>query len=214
MKQKKFGDYDIFGVVLSDRTKIKKLGNKSHREAVREKFRILSFNKNTDIFEFKANISKQVNMLNESFNKIRTPIDLNVYILSEDELNINQYYTCEIDESKVLEGSNNSKYNLYKIKVTEDMPLVFFTNIIYYDNKNGTLPLGMDVSTKALIDCSKFDFTLINSGEFKTNSYSEQSDLDSNLRIKDVNFYEYEITLKQKLDEKSEEVEEKKSEKE
>ena len=49
------------------------------------------------------------------------------------------------------------------------MPLVYMSNIIFFDNINNTLPKGMNLSSKVLIDCDKFDFVLSKKTKFKTN---------------------------------------------
>lgn len=193
-------NYDIFGVILADRTKVKKLGNKMHREAEREKFRVLNLKKDTDIFEFKGNIAKAAAMLKESFCKVTTPIDLNIYILTNTPLEMNAYYTGELNQENIVLEEKQEEYYLYKIKVEEGSPLIFFTNIIYYDNKNNTLPLGMDKSTKVLIDCAKFEFEEISKGTFRTNQYIKNTENATNLKVKEINYYEYTVKLKQKED--------------
>ena len=47
------------------------------------------------------------------------------------------------------------------------MPLIFYTNIMFYDNKNKTLPLGMDLSTDTLINIQNFELKLVSRKDFK-----------------------------------------------
>ena len=54
----------------------------------------------------------------------------------------------------------------------------------------------MDVDTKVLLDCSKFEFELINSGEFKTNKHQDNNEMKENVEVSSINFYEYTIKLK------------------
>ena len=76
------------------------------------------------------------------------------------------------------------------------MPLIYYSNIMLYDNVNQTLPEGMDLSTNVLIDCSKFDFKLINTTKFRTNNYFRESNNLILPKSKDLFVYEYDVELK------------------
>ena len=74
--------------------------------------------------------------------------------------------------------SRESRVNEFKVTHSyfkEDMPLLFYTNTILYDNNNQTLPEGMDLSTQVLLDCSKFKFDLVKKTKFRTNNYFRES---------------------------------------
>ena len=90
------------------------------------------------------------------------PISMNAYkILNMNEnINTNEYMILNLDEVSLVEKNELEEFKLIKINLKEKMPAVFFTNIIYYNNKNGTLPMGMNISKKILIDGSKYKFTL------------------------------------------------------
>ena len=78
---------------------------------------------------------------------------------------------CNINvenELKNYEDKGEGALNLLKINFKEEMPLLYYTNIIYYDNTNQTLPEGMDLSTEVLIDCDRFKFKLINKDKFRS----------------------------------------------
>ncbi len=69
------------------------------------------------------------------------------------------------------------------------MSIVYFSNIIYYDNYNKTLPLGMDVSTKGIIDTDMFKLKLINRTDFRLVSIVD----NGKAKLKKVYVYDYEI---------------------
>ena len=76
------------------------------------------------------------------------------------------------------------------------MPLLFFTNIIFFDNINKTLPEGMNISSTVLVDCKKFNFKLVGKTRFRTNNYfNEQNNLVLP-KSKDIFVYEYDVELK------------------
>ena len=51
---------------------------------------------------------------------------------------------------------------LYKINIKENTPVAFYTNYVFYDNFNKTLPVGMDISTEILFDTFKSKIKEIN----------------------------------------------------
>ena len=184
--------YDIFGMGLVDRTKTKKLADKKHREIERDKFRILNLSRNTSEEELKSALERFSQYLKESFNKIKAPSDIPIYFITSEEMKFNQYLVGDLAEENVLKSLTEKKGKLYKVTIKENLPILFFTNIVYYDNRNNTLPVGMNVSTKAMIDGTKLEFALKEKGKFKTNAYSENTDLTDKLEVKEIEYFEYE----------------------
>ena len=70
----------------------------------------------------------------------------------EDRLNI--FY---ISPETALKNSSSGETNLYKLILKENVHCIPFANIIYYNNMNQTLPLGMNVSDGILIDKEKLN---------------------------------------------------------
>ena len=56
------------------------------------------------------------------------------------------YIVGDIDPYKILRDKDIKK--IYKMKTSKDTHLIYFSNIMFFDNKNKTLPLGMDKSTE------------------------------------------------------------------
>ena len=75
------------------------------------------------------------------------------------------------------------------------MPLLYYTNAMFYDNLNKTLPIGMNLCSKVLIDNKRLEFVLVNKTKFRTNSYFNK-EADSNPKSKDIFVYEYDVFLK------------------
>ena len=82
---------------------------------------------------------------------------------------------------------------MYKLNIKEGTNGIGFTNSIFYDNQNKTLPIGMDLSTKMIIDISKLHLKLSNKKSFKIASFEDENNDFSNVNIKDVDVFEYEI---------------------
>ena len=102
------------------------------------------------------------------------------------------------NELGTFEDRGEGALNLIKINFKEDMPLLYYTNIIYYDNTNQTLPEGMNFSSKVLIDTSKFEFELIGQTRFRTNNYFRESKNLILPKSKDIFVYEYDVKMKEK----------------
>lgn len=138
--------FDIFGNINEDNTKIKYIGSKSHRENEKNKFKILNINKKIDVIDFTEKLQEIVNYLSEALLKINSLYDMPIYkVLSINEhLRDKSFDVYNLSIEKELEESTNQEegaYNLIKINFKEKMPLVYFSNIILYDNYNKTLPV-------------------------------------------------------------------------
>lgn len=155
-------DFDIFGALTEDRARIKKLADKKHREIEKNKIQVLKINENSSIQEIEETLKHKEKELEEALKKIYTPIDLKLYKLVDKNFCIssNEYLLLNMDEVETIEELYEAELKLIKIHMKENMPVVFFTNIIYYNNKNNTLPIGMNLGTKVLIDTSQFKFSL------------------------------------------------------
>lgn len=62
-------DFDIFGNIAQDKTKIKILNNVKHREVQKDKFNILAVNNDTTVEEYKENLDNYRKLLKESMRK-------------------------------------------------------------------------------------------------------------------------------------------------
>ena len=105
------------------------------------------------------------------------------------------------NEFKIYEDKGEGALNLIKINYKENMPLLYYTNIILYDNTNQTLPEGMDLSTQVLVDTSRFNFKLVGQNKFRTNNYFRESDNLILPKSKDILVYEYDVELKKNKEE-------------
>lgn len=197
-------DFDIFGSMKDDPTQVKYLNNKSHREVEKDKFQILNINKKIDIFDFTEKLQLVLSSLNESMHKIKSNFDMPIYkiVSINEKLHQKDYNVFDINAEKEIENYENKFENavkMIKLNVKEDFPMVYFTNSIYYDNSNNTLPEGMDVSSKVLLDADLFDFELVKKEKVKTNRYFN---LPHELYPKLLYIYieEYDLKLKSSKD--------------
>ena len=63
-----------------------------------------------------------------------------------------------------------------------------YTNIIFYDNQNKTLPEGQDLSTKILVDTTKLKLNLKNKTNFKIVEFENEKDHNVALTHTELNY--------------------------
>jgi len=191
--------FDIFGNIEENNSKVKYIGSRSHREIEKSKFKIMNINKKIDIFDFTEKMQSTVNYLEGAIPKINSLYDMSLYKLvpiskTIEENNFETYNINVEDELAEFKDDNEGAYNLICLNYKEGMPLLYYSNIMFFDNTNRTLPGGMNLSYKVLIDNKRLGFSLINKTKFRTNSYF--TDKDGNLKSKDIFVYEYDVYLK------------------
>lgn len=195
-------EYDIFGGLSEDRTKIKVLGKNKHRETEKNKYKILGINSDTTLKDFKDALKKIENSVLHSFGKAKTIIDMPIYKVISSNEKIDQFgfgkFSMSVEDELSSIQTDEKEYNLIKLYLKENMPAIFYTNIIFFDNFNKTLPLGMDKSDSVLIDSNNFTFVLKDKQTIYTNNYFTKETDSKKLDTKKINIYEYEIDLKRK----------------
>ena len=107
------------------------------------------------------------------------------------------------DEVKQLLKLEGNKAKLYKFNLIRGINAISYTNCIFYDNQNKTLPIGQDVSSKILIDMSKMKLKLNEKKVFKILEFEDEKDDFSNIKIKTIMLVEYDASIKQKTKKES-----------
>ena len=194
-------DFDIFGGMSQDTTKVSKIANKNHREIAKDKLNILEINKNTKQIGYKMTLETVVDNIKKALDKVVIIDDLPVYkILDNEKIDIKNMNIFNINpENEIYENIKNNvnKFHFYKINLKRGINGISYTNIIFYDNQNKTLPIGQDVSTKILVDLSKIDLKLINRTSFKMAEIENEKDDFSKVNVKTFYVFEYDVILKE-----------------
>lgn len=184
-------EFDIFGSMSEDKTKINILGNTKHREIKKNKFRILDITKNTKNEQYVNCLKEIISALDKAIDKAEFGFKLKAFYASLEPLNNKNYNLLYINPKNALEKFKDfDKINLYNIKLKEDTKAIALTNIAYYDNTNKTLPVGMNVSDKILVDMSKLTLELKKQKLFRINQETDEM----NAQTKIVCVYEYEAS--------------------
>ena len=180
---------DIFGEMADDNTKIKVLGGKKHRETPKDRLKILEINTDTTIEEYKEKLIKILATIKQCIENVKESISIPVYIKAEKIDELNDLKVFDMNLEAIIQNSGNKEINICKINVKSSNKVVYFSNCIYYNNYNKTLPLGMDVGTKCLLNIDKDKLKKVSKDDFRI---STQTD-DFKVNTKKVNIYEYEI---------------------
>jgi len=170
-------EFDIFGNVSEENNKTKKLGNNIHREPQKEAKKI---NYTTEEAE---KIAKK------ALEKQEVQYNMSVYMVADKvEDNLNGLKVCNLNANNIL-----NKYVqdiiLYKFNVKENTKAIFYTNIMYFDNKNETLPKGMDVTEDVLLNIEKCE--LITEKVININNIEETD--EPKISTRKMYIYEYNI---------------------
>ena len=199
-------EFDIFGGIIQDSTKVSKIKNKKHRELAKDKFNILEINKNTKQIGFKLSLEKIIANLKTAMNKVVVPEEIPVYkAIGEENLDDRKINIFDINPEKEIQEAikkENNKINFYKIDLKEGSNAISYTNCIFYDNQNKTLPVGQDLSTKILVDISKLQLDLKNKTSFKMVEFENEKDDFSEINIKTVTVFEYDALIKKQEENK------------
>lgn len=203
-------EFDIFGGIIQDSTKVSKIKNKKHRELVKDKFNILEINKNTKQIGFKLSLEKIIANLKTAVNKVVIPEEISVYkSIIKEKLDDKKINIFDINPEKEIQEAikrESNKINFYKINLKEGSNAISYTNCIFYDNQNKTLPIGQDLSTKILIDISKLQLNLKNKTSFKIVEFEDEKDDFSEINIKTITVFEYDTEIKKQAENKIEKI--------
>ena len=184
-------EFDIFGGLSEDHTKIKYLNGKKHRETERNKFKILDLNKNTKPEEYIQTLKRYIEEIQKALETNTASVSMPIYKVTEQKLEEKNFEIFNINIENTIEKNQEDKLNLYKINIKEMDNIVYLTNIVYYNNNNETLPLGMNIADKALVDLNEYELEPVNKETIKLN---EQEGLYN--KVKTINVYEYDIFKK------------------
>ena len=194
---------DIFGGLSEDTRKITKLANKSHREHPKNKYAILRIAKGMKNVEYKAALNNAINIVEEAIEKNKLKQNISVYKWIEEDENIdtNELNVFNLNPEKEIENAlmdtESGKVNLYKMNLEKGVEIVAFSNCVYYDNQNKTLPVGMDKDTRLLANILDTDITLDSKKVIRVGRLEDNDDIASKLIIKTINVLEY--TVKEEI---------------
>ena len=196
MEEETEESFDIFGKLNSIIDSEKTIGNKVHREKERDIYEILEIKKGTKGIELKRNLDDVVKNIKSALDKISIERPIYAYKACNEEIKLDrmQILSLDIKEEldKCIEDTKNSKIYLYKIKLPTGTNLLAFSNIIFYNNRNMTLPAGMNLSTNILVDLSDKDLNINNQRDLNKIQFTDEKDDFSGITVREISVLEME----------------------
>lgn len=193
-------EFDIFGGSLQTSSKVSTINNKNHREIPKDKYNILEISKNTKQLGFKLVLEKVINNIKTAIGKVTITEEIPIYkAVVDDKLDARKINVFDINpENEMKETLENQKGKVYFYKI--NLPIganaVSYTNSVFYDNKNKTLPVGQDLSSKVLIDINRLTLKLKCKTNFKMIEFEDDKSDFSKAIIKNVSVFEYDAKPK------------------
>ena len=188
-------DFDIFGNDDSDGRKERTLGNKTHRETPRNKIKILEINKETKGQDLKEKLGEISRNIKKAIKKNILDEDIYVYKASDKEIEFDGLEAFSLNEENelmqaMLKGGNKKNIYLYKIKLLKGINFIAFSNIVLYNNKNMTLPVGMRESNRILVDVNELDLKPVEVKKINIEYLENNKDDFSKLIMKKIKIFE------------------------
>ena len=81
---------------------------------------------------------------------------------------------------------------LYKIKLNKNTNFLAFSNIIFYNNKNMTLPLGMNLSSEILVDLGNLKLNKVGEKTLHKLKFDDEENDFSDMKVKTIKVIELE----------------------
>lgn len=189
-------EFDMFGTFITDDKKIKKISNKEHREKARDKFSILDVSKKMTKMDYKEKVQETIDNITRAIQKVEIDRDIIVYkASSKEELEEKEINIFNINSKEEIEKAlrQEEKMNLFKIKLKKGTNLVGYTNIVFFENQNKTLPVGMDLSDNIIIDLSKININETKRKQIRIVDFEKDEYDILKEKIKEVNLVEYDV---------------------
>ncbi len=108
-----------------------------------------------------------------------------------DDRKINVFNINPEEEMQEAVKNDSKKINFYKINLPEGANAISYSNCIFYDNQNRTLPVGQDISSKILVDVASLDLNMKNKSTFRVLDFEDKNDDFSKIFVKTVNVFEF-----------------------
>ena len=189
-------EYDIFGGLSEDKTKIRVLAGRKHREIEKNMYRVIDVNKNTSLDRFVEKLKVIVSDIEKALLQIKAPMNLSLYV-AEKDINKSNFEIYHVNPEEAINDIESTDEHICRINIKKGMPLIFLTNTVYYDNYNKTLPEGMELNDLVLLDNSKFEFLKKKESFFRMNKEVKKFEYQNC----DIHVKEYNLKLKHKKEE-------------
>ena len=157
----------------------------THREKPKTLKNVLKFKNELSKKENSLKLKEVYKNLNNAFKKSYLDFNIPVFSLAKPEKSIMIF---EMNPQKF--DLSNKKIEIYKVNLKAGTNILALSNIILFDNRNDTLPVGMDYYTKVLVDLRKKDILEVNQ---KSNYTIKLLDNSTKMKATKIDIIEYNI---------------------
>ena len=190
-------EFDIFGGYSRENKKERSLGSKTHRETPRNVFDVLGIKEETKPQELKKALVDAIKDIKKGLKKNLMEEDIYLYKASQEEVSFEGLQVFSLNEEneikKVFNKSSKLKtIYLYRIKIPKNTNYIAISNIILYNNKNMTLPVGMSESDDIIIDMNDINLQKPINKEIKVKYMEDEKNDFSETLVKTVQVLEIE----------------------
>ena len=133
-------------------------------------FEILNLKNEISIDEYSKKLSQILRTVQNLMSKIKLPKNAAVYrVASQEEIDVKKFnlFSIRMEDEIVKILQDISKNRIYRVNFKEGTNLLAYTNTIYSEFSNRTLPIGMDVNSEILVDMSKFRLEEVTTSNFR-----------------------------------------------
>ena len=153
------------------------------------------------VLELKKALTDVDKEIKKALTKNSLNEDLYVYFISENKIDFKGLMIVSLNEEKYMQdfikySESNSDIYIYRIKLPINTNFIGFTNIVMYNNRNMTLPVGMHESSQILIDYDKLNINQINNNQINIEYLENEKDDFSNIITRKINVLEFEANNK------------------
>ena len=203
----------------NDERKERSIGSKVHRETPRNIYNILCIKNDITPAEFRRNLVDVTKNLKKALNKNSLDEDMYVYKATNSPISLNglelvslseetemkQCYEknnilaeeSNIDSEEISSESKKNEIYLYKIKLNKGINFIAISNIVLYNNKNMTLPVGMEESNSIIVNMDDLNIKEISKEEINIYRIRNEKDDFSDLILNNVEIMEYDTSKKE-----------------
>lgn len=149
-------NYDIFGNLIEDKTKIKTIAGKKHREVPKNPYHIMDITTESTTKQYEERLNELLELLESAMKKGKCEFNMALYT-ADKKLEKEGFQIFHIRPEQSFSMGRKKEITIYRVNIKEESPAIFLSNSMFYDNYNQTLPLGMDLSDKVLLDMKEYE---------------------------------------------------------
>ena len=161
----------------------------------RDKYKILDIHFTTTVEQYKDNIHQYSKILEEAYPKMTSPCDMKVYKADKTEIKDNTWNIMNMDIKSEIKKYCDEKcesFVLSCINIKENMPAIFYSNIIFCPSLSEVSQEGMNKSQMVLVDLAQYEIKLTGRKDFNINV--QKNEFENEVKL--VQVYEYSIERK------------------